>query len=52
MNGEFPGQLSGHASATLALTALIYANLGDIDVAGEAARWHGAAAGQSGADTP
>ena len=52
MNGEFPGQLSGHASATLALTALIYASLGDIDVDGELARWHGVAAGQSGADAP
>ncbi|QGU05135.1 hypothetical protein [Corynebacterium comes] len=50
MNGEFAGRLTGRASATLALTALIYAHLGDIDVAGEAARWYGSVGGPAGPD--
>ena len=41
MSSEYAGRLAGSASAALALTALIYSSLGDVDVAGEVARWTG-----------
>lgn len=42
MSGECAGRLAGGVSAALAFIALIYANAGEVDIAGEASRWCGA----------
>lgn len=42
MSAECGGRLTGGASAALAFIALIYANAGEVDIAGEASRWCGA----------